>query len=251
MASLRRFPGSPYLFANFTGPDGRRRSVSTKETDERRARRIADQYEYAAKQGRAGLLVERQARKVIADIYQIANRETLRSETISAYFTGWLERKQREVTPATFTRYSGIVTEFLSWLGGRAALGVAHLSSACLAYMALFQWHNGDITASQATIEEAISLERELNDMHGLAGKLEIAAFLACEERNLMKVELYSSELIELSTRHRFAYWMATGVIYRGWALSAAGKTAEGILSIEQPAPSNLASEALSPGTST
>jgi integrase len=129
MASLRRFPESSYWFANFTGPDGRRRSVSTKETDKRRARRIADQYEQAAKQGRAGLLVERQARKVIADIYQIANRETLRSETIGAYFTGWLERKKREVTPATFTRYSGIVTELLSWLGGRAALGVAHLSS--------------------------------------------------------------------------------------------------------------------------
>src|SRR5215469_3677897 len=104
MASLRRFPGSHYLFANFTGPDGQRRSVSTKETDKRRAQRIADQYEHAAKIARAGLLAERQARKVIADIYQIANRETLRSETIRGYFTGWLERKKREVTPATFTR---------------------------------------------------------------------------------------------------------------------------------------------------
>jgi hypothetical protein len=44
----------------------------------------------------------------------------------------------------------------------------------------------------------------------------------------------HSATAIELSMRHRFAYWMATGVIYRGWALSAAGKSAEGILSIEQ-----------------
>jgi hypothetical protein len=106
---------------------------------------------------------------------------------------------------------------------------------ACLCYVALFQWHNGDITSSQATIiEETISLARELIDMHGLAVALDMAASLACDERNLMRVELYSSELLELSTRHRFALWMAIGVIYRGGALSAAGKSAEGILSIEQ-----------------
>jgi serine/threonine protein kinase len=104
----------------------------------------------------------------------------------------------------------------------------------CLCYVALFQLHNGDITSSQATIEEMISQARELNDMHGLAVALDVAASVACDQRDLMKVELYSSELIELSTRYHFAFWMAAGVIYRGWALSAAGKSAEGILSIEQ-----------------
>jgi len=105
---------------------------------------------------------------------------------------------------------------------------------ACLCCVATVQLHNGDITSSQATIEEAISLERELNDMHGLAETLDIAASLACDEYNLAKVELYSSELIELSTCHRFALWMAAGVIYRGWKLCAAGRSAEGLLSIEQ-----------------
>ena len=100
--------------------------------------------------------------------------------------------------------------------------------------MALFLLRNGDITSCQATIEEAISLARELNDMHGLALALDIAASVACNQRNLTKAELYSSELIQLSTRHHFALWMAAGVIYRGWALSAAGKSAEGTLSIEQ-----------------
>ena len=38
----------------------------------------------------------------------------------------------------------------------------------------------------------------------------------------------------ERITAHHFALWMAAGVIYRGWALSAAGKSAEGILSIDQ-----------------
>jgi tetratricopeptide (TPR) repeat protein len=105
---------------------------------------------------------------------------------------------------------------------------------ACLRYMALCHWYSDNIGLSKATIEEAISLARELNDMHGLAVALDIAASLAFDERNLPKVRLYSSEIIELSTRHRFAVSMATGAIYRGWALSAGGNSAEGILSIEQ-----------------
>jgi hypothetical protein len=52
--------------------------------------------------------------------------------------------------------------------------------------------------------------------MHGLALALDIAASVACDQRNLTKAELDSSELIQLSTRHHFALWMAAGVIYRG-----------------------------------
>ena len=61
--------------------------------------------------------------------------------------------------------------------------------------------------------------------MHGLALALDIAASVACDQRNLTKAELDSSELIQLSTRHHFALWMAAGVIYRGAELSSAGKS--------------------------
>jgi predicted ATPase len=47
-------------------------------------------------------------------------------------------------------------------------------------------------------------------------------------------MERYSSDLVELSTRHHFAHWMAIGTIWRGSARSASGDTAEGILWIEQ-----------------
>ncbi|SRR5260370_862731 len=60
---------------------------------------------------------------------------------------------------------------------------------ASLCYVALFKWYTGNITSSKATIEEAISLERELNDMHGLAVALSFAASLAYGERNLIEVE--------------------------------------------------------------
>jgi tetratricopeptide (TPR) repeat protein len=103
-----------------------------------------------------------------------------------------------------------------------------------LCYKALFDAHIGEITSSHATIVEAISLAKELNDMHGLAVALGFAAGLNIAERNLAEVERYSSDLIELSTRHHYAQWLAVGSILRGWARSASGDTTEGILWIEQ-----------------
>src|SRR5271165_6351691 len=82
MASLRRFSDSKFWYACFTGPDGRRLQHSTKETDRKRAQKIADQYEGVADTGRMGLLTERQARKVIGEIFQISNRHALVSETM-------------------------------------------------------------------------------------------------------------------------------------------------------------------------
>jgi predicted ATPase len=42
-----------------------------------------------------------------------------------------------------------------------------------------------------------------------------------------------ASDLIELSTRQNFAFWLPGGEILRGWARSASGSTAEGIAWIE------------------
>ena len=42
-----------------------------------------------------------------------------------------------------------------------------------------------------------------------------------------------ASDLIELSTRHHFEQWLTAGQIFRGWARSVAGDTAEGISCIE------------------
>ena len=70
--------------------------------------------------------------------------------------------------------------------------------------------------------------------MHGLASALCWAAGLAIAERNPAEVDRFASELIELSTRHNFVYYLAIGTIHRGWARSVSGGTAEGIPWIEQ-----------------
>jgi predicted ATPase len=76
---------------------------------------------------------------------------------------------------------------------------------------------------------EAISLAKELNDVHGLAAALYFAACLSHFEHNPAEVESCASNMIEVSTRENFALWLAIGAVYRGWARSASGNTAEGI----------------------
>jgi adenylate cyclase len=82
-------------------------------------------------------------------------------------------------------------------------------------------------------MDEAISLAKELKDMHALACALHFAAFLAHYERNPTKVERFASEVIELSTRHHYAQWLAIGSILHGWARGAFGDATEGVSWIE------------------
>ena len=47
-------------------------------------------------------------------------------------------------------------------------------------------------------------------------------------------MERLASDLIELSTRQNFVLWLAIGKVFRGWARSTSGRTAEGISWIEK-----------------
>jgi tetratricopeptide (TPR) repeat protein len=99
----------------------------------------------------------------------------------------------------------------------------------CLIFGAMSEWHFGEIASSQANMDEAISIAKELKDMNALAAALNWAAALAYHERNHAEVDRLTSDLIELCTPHNFLHFLAIGAIYRGWARSASGDTAEGI----------------------
>jgi predicted ATPase len=42
-----------------------------------------------------------------------------------------------------------------------------------------------------------------------------------------------AASLVALSAVHGFALWQAAGIVFDGWALAVAGRTAEGIARIE------------------
>ena len=104
----------------------------------------------------------------------------------------------------------------------------------CLCLRVMSEWNLGEIATCQANMDEASSLAKKLNDMNGLAFALGWAAALAHAECNIAEVDRLASDLIEPSTRHNFVHWLAIGAIWRGWARSASGDTAEGIPWIEQ-----------------
>jgi serine/threonine protein kinase len=141
------------------------------------------------------------------------------------YFSGNFETFEQYTMRAVRIWRSGDV-QFL-----REELDV--LGITCLCYEALSHWHLGEIAPSQATIAEAISLAKELNDKHGLAVALFWAARLYLNERHPSEVERLTSELIELSTRQNFPHWLALGTALRGWARSASGDIEQGLAWIE------------------
>jgi predicted ATPase len=103
----------------------------------------------------------------------------------------------------------------------------------CLCYKALSEWHFGEIASAHTNMAEVISLANEQNDTHALAGALHFAAILSHLERNTPELERLVSNLIELSTRHNFALWLAGAEIFDGWVRSVCGSTAESISRIE------------------
>ena len=107
------------------------------------------------------------------------------------------------------------------------------LAVSCLIFEALSEWHFGEIDSCDATMAEAVSLAKELNDMQALNVALWHAAVLGHLERNPAEVERCASDAIELATRQNFVFWLPQGEALRGWARSASGHTAEGISWIE------------------
>ena len=142
---------------------------------------------------------------------------------ITLYFSGDFETGRKYTTRALQILRSGLQSPIED-------VDVSAVSILC--FEALFDWHAGGIVSCQATMTEAISLARELNDMHGLAVALCHAGWLAYFERDPTEVERCASELIELSVRQNFMLWLAAGKVLRGWARSASGDT-EGISWIE------------------
>jgi predicted ATPase len=141
------------------------------------------------------------------------------------YFLGDFETARQNATCGLQIWHKGIIESPVEEIYAPAVI--------CLMVEALSQWHLGEIVTCQTTIARAISLAKELNDAHGLAAALLWETILGHFERDPAEVGRLASDLIELSTRQNFAFWLPAGEILRGWSRSASGSAAEGIAGIE------------------
>jgi len=121
VASIRQRDGTKFWFACFTLPNGRRVQRSTKETDRKKAQRIADKWEAATR----GRVTARQTQRVIADLYRDITGENLVFPTVREYFDAWVGRKKPETAPSTYRFYHDKAQRFLNWLGNHADQQIA------------------------------------------------------------------------------------------------------------------------------
>jgi predicted ATPase len=117
---------------------------------------------------------------------------------------------------------------------GVQTLSEEGITIGCLFYKAICEWNVGEIALYQATKAEMISLAKELNNMNTFANALYLAAMGACLERNPAEIERFVAELIEISTRYNFAFWLPGANVLRGWVQSVSGETIAGISLIKQ-----------------
>lgn len=129
MAFLVKHPQSRYWVAGFYDATGKRRRRSTKveatEKNRRKAMKIAEEYEAAAK----NLRTARQVRKVITELHQELTGTDMPSATVREYSVLWLERKRNEVKPSTLAFYRAKTNSFLEFLGERADREISEVTN--------------------------------------------------------------------------------------------------------------------------
>jgi integrase len=117
-------PKSPFWIAcyNGIGTDGKvlRFKRSTKTTDPKLARRLADEWEQLEKLAGQKRLTESQCRKVIAEMYERTIGEPLHFRTAREYLAEWLENTKADVEVRSYLRYFQIIHEFLAHVGVKA-----------------------------------------------------------------------------------------------------------------------------------
>jgi integrase len=126
MAFVWKHPKSKFFFAAFVDHSGVRRNRSTKSTNEREARRIAEAFEEAARKKRTA----KQTRMVIAELHQRITGENLASQSWRAFSQSWIDRKTQEVSENTMAFYRNAISKFTESLGDRADLEMTELTTA-------------------------------------------------------------------------------------------------------------------------
>jgi integrase len=154
MASIWRHPKSKYWTACFRDQHGNQRRVSTKETDRRRALRIAEEYEKAVRTKRT----MRQTLAVLARLHEETAGESLPQKSLRAYATEWLAAKAPEIGARTYDSYSNGLTQLLGYLGPRADAAITDITKPeLLAYRNYLS-----VKLSSVTVNNHLSMLRML-----------------------------------------------------------------------------------------
>ena len=105
---------------------------------------------------------------------------------------------------------------------------------ACLAFGAVALWLLGYPDQAVQRSREAVALGGELGQPSTLALALYFAAMLRQYRREGPAVQESAEATTAIATEHGFSFWLAGGLVMRGWALAEQGAWASGIAQLRQ-----------------
>jgi predicted ATPase len=108
------------------------------------------------------------------------------------------------------------------------------LEVACLSIAALALWLRGYPDQARKRSHEALTLAQERAHLHSLAYALNFAALLHTFRQEGEAAQARAEAAMTLSTKQGFPFWLARGMILRGWALARLEPREEGIAQMRQ-----------------
>jgi integrase len=120
---------SPYWYAVYRDETGRRLKKSTKLTSKSKALEMAHTLQKAAKEARQHRLTEARARELLGELLEGLNGESLPVYTLEQWLEHFVKQKQKSRADKTALRYEQVKKDFVEFLGSRARLNIAAVSS--------------------------------------------------------------------------------------------------------------------------
>jgi integrase len=120
---------SPYWLANYRDQTGRRMRKSTKLTSKSKALEMARGLQKACDEARRRTLTEARTRDLLSEVLQSINGEGLRVFTVEQWFDHFVKQKRKSRSDKTARRHEQMMREFIEFLGPRARLNIAAVTS--------------------------------------------------------------------------------------------------------------------------
>jgi class 3 adenylate cyclase/predicted ATPase len=107
---------------------------------------------------------------------------------------------------------------------GRMHLYSTDTATSALCLGALIAWLRGYPDRSAAITDKALARAREVNHPYSLAWALSFCAVLRQIRGEVSETRALAEECVALCQQHDFPFWLASGRIMRGWALTDEGE---------------------------
>lgn len=138
MAAVYIHPRSPFYFCQFRNASGKRITRSTKQTNMKAARRVAEKWEETALKARSHELTQAASVKILNELMEATMGESLNRMSIKDALNGYLDScRDSNCRASTISRYEPVIEGLLGFLGPeRSSASVGSLTA-----LELEKWH--------------------------------------------------------------------------------------------------------------